>query len=552
MIFPMSNKLLILGLDGATFRLIKPWVNQGKLPNIGKLMSNGVYGNLQSTIPPITGAAWSTFQTGVNPGKHGIFDWLNRVKGGYQLAPINSNSIKKGKMWDLLSREGKKVGIIGVPVTYPLSKINGFQISGLLTPEGKSYTYPQELANELEENVGKYQPMPEHWRGKLEVKKWFEGIKRTLHMRERTALYLMDNRDWDLLMVHLMETDSIQHQMWHLIDKVDRPRYSPQAPTKNPILEIYQSADEFVGECMDRLSDQDTILLISDHGFGSLFYNVYLNNWLRKEGYLKLKKNPATLLKRTLEKISFTQENLFPWLERFHLLGRGKELKHGQIYRLTSKLFLSARNIDWEKTIAYSYGNIGQIYFNMAGREPQGIIKQEEKDHYTEELIAKLRELKNPYNNEKILNKAFKKEEIYHGGQLEVAPEILVSFKEGYMASGSSEFISDKIISPTFAGSGWHQMEGILIGYGPNLAHQELESEPVVKLIDLPPTILYLAGLPVPTDLDGRVVTEIFRPNFLEENEICYSQGGIDKEKGGNQIDGQEEIKERLKGLGYI
>lgn len=548
----MKSKHLIIGLDGATFKVIMPWVNQGKLPNIGKLIQEGVHGNLESTLPPITGAAWSTFQTGVNPGKHGVFDWLTREESKYDLIPINSNSITRWTLWDLLSTMGKEVGVVGVPVTYPPSKVNGFKITGLLTPEDGTYTYPRSLAGELEKKVGEYRAMPEHWPGRYEVDGWFKGLKKTLQIREKTALYLMKEKEWDLFMIHLMETDSIQHQMWHLIDKVDRPRYFPEAPAEEPILEIYKLADDFVGQCIDELNSQDNILLISDHGFGSLFYNVYLNNWLREEGYLKLKRNSSTLFKKALEKVGFTQKNLYPWLERTRILGRGRRMKHGQIYELTSRFFLSAKNIDWKKTLAYSYGNIGQIYLNIAGREPQGIIPPDEVNSYTQEIISKLSELENPINKEKVVKEALRKEDIYHGPQLEKAPEILVSFREGYMASGASEFISSEVISPTFAGSGWHRMEGILVGRGGNLKSGGLENGQKINLVDLLPTILYSMGLSIPKGLDGRVAKEIFQKSYLAKNEILHLDEGIEESKEKDFVDNQEAIKERLKGLGYF
>jgi predicted AlkP superfamily phosphohydrolase/phosphomutase len=213
---------------------------------------------------------------------------------------------------------------------------------------------------------------------------------------------------------------------------------------------------------------------------------------------------------------------------------------------------LSAKNIDWKETLAYSYGNIGQIYLNIEGREPQGIIRPEEADIYTEEIISKLNKLKNPYNKERVIEKALRKEEIYHGDLLKQAPEILVTFREGYMASGASEFISDRVISPTFAGSGWHRMNGILIGNGVNLANKKLEPDQEIKLIDLLPTILYSMKLPIPKGLDGRVASEIFSESFLKENEILYRDEDMEEVKERNFIYDQEQIKQRLKGLGYI
>jgi predicted AlkP superfamily phosphohydrolase/phosphomutase len=523
-----APKVFVIALDGATFDLIEPWAAAGHLPHLQKLIANGAYARLESTLPPITGAAWTSFQTGVQPGRHGIFDWLTRKDGSYDLVPISSQSIQREVLWEYLSRHGKRVGVMGVPVSYPARPVNGFILTDLLTPSGVNYAFPPELKDEIESKIGPYPVMPEHWRGRYAARSWLENLKKSLARRAEIALYLSETKPWDFFMVHIMETDSVSHQMWHLLDKRERPRYhggihltrslsacGEGQGEVNPILEIYQLADRFVGEIAARLDEDTTLLVISDHGFGPLFYNIYLNCWLYEHGYLVLKRNVTTLLKRLAWRAGLTPENLYVWAERLRLLDLGASLRHGHLHDLLGRVFLSTQNIDWPRTRAYSYGNVGQIYLNLKGREPQGCVEPADAPALVTEIIAKLQasldvHLRQPKAGEGVQSRrslVYRKEEIYWGEALDRAPEILVVPPDGVMAVGTTEFLSNRVITPTYAGSGWHRMEGIFIAAGKTI---EPGPKQKLRIVDLFPTIVALLGLPIPEGSTARLRSGLF------------------------------------------
>src|ERR1700745_805664 len=131
-------KIVIIGLDSATGDLIRPWADQGLLPNLRKISENGVSGELESAIPPLTPPAWTSFMTGKNPGKHGIFHFLEPQPGSYAMRYANAGSRRSPTIWQLLSSAGRNVGTVNVPFTYPPEQIQGFQISGMDTPSEKS------------------------------------------------------------------------------------------------------------------------------------------------------------------------------------------------------------------------------------------------------------------------------------------------------------------------------------------------------------------------------------------------------------------------------
>ena len=538
-----EQRILVISIDGATFTLIRPWAEKGYLPNLEKLLKEGISGNLESTIPPITGPAWSSFQTGKNPGQHGIFDWLRRKKDGYKLEPINSNSIKHKTLWEIIGFQNRKAGVINVPVTYPPKPVNGFLVSGMLTPSKESdFTYPSELKKEKE--FVDYEINPRMRFDPNRVKRWIKGLKNMVIKRKKLALLLMEKFEWDFFMVHFTATDLVQHRMWHTL-----------VNESNPILEIYKEVDKAIGEIIGGVSENVCIFVISDHGFGPLYQNIYLNNWLMKEGYLNLKRDFITRVKKVMYKFNITPKNIYNLLGKIGLLGRGLTLGKGQRYNLVSRFFLSADNIDWDNTKAYSYGNIGQIYINTKGREPSGCVEEQDKDKLIDEIIAKLRRTRNPETGDFLFEKIYKKEEIYSGQNINNAPDILVLPKNmESMAIGVSEFVSNKIVEPSFTFTGGHRLEGIFIAKGKGIKSGSWIDN--ARIIDLAPTILYCMGLAIPEDMDGKVINSIFTEDFLRENKMNYmatkeTDKKIDNREGFTEAE-EDKIKKRLKDLGYV
>ncbi len=549
----MNNRVIVLALDGVTFDLIEPWVAQGHLPNLAQLIKSGAYGRMTSTIPPITGAAWSTFQTGVNPGRHGVFDWLVRQPKSYHLTPVSSRSISQTLLWEYLSAHAKRVGVIGVPVSYPARPVEGFMLTDLLTPEGENYATPSSLRDEIDNKLGGYPVMPDHWRGRHAASRWVARLKSSLEQRIKIALYLMETQPWDFLTVHMMETDSVQHQMWHLLDGEERAVYRAYGVSGNPILEIYQQADQAVGEFIKRAPDA-TVFVISDHGFGPLHYNIHLNCWLLNHGYLKLNKNPATLLKQIGYKLGLTAYNINYFAEESKLLERGAKLRHIEVHELFGRYFLSMQNIDWSKTRAYSYGNVGQVFLNLKGREPEGMVELSDSKKILNEIAEGLRNLKNPINGEKAIARVYHKEEIYHGEKLDQSAELILAPADKYMAIGTSEFLANRAVTPAYAGSGWHRPEGIFIAAGNPIQPGLLSG---LAIVDMFPNLVCAMGLPLPDTLDGKLHTNLFTNAHINQYQSLTGASNPVKLKEAQEQsalngDYDKQIRKRLKGMGYI
>lgn len=546
----MEGRIFVIGIDGGDPSLIKSWAEEGKLPNLKSIMDKGSFGNLRSTIPPITGAAWSSFQTGTNPGKHGAFNWFKRKKGEYRAIPVNVNDISEPTLWQILGQMEKEVGVLGVPVTYPVRPVNGFLVSGLLTPaKSKRQSYPTNIIDEVRKIDPDFKFSPKEWTRGYDPEEWVNEMIDDVHDKMKVTRHLMNNKNWDFMMVHFMETDQVQHYMWNYFDKEG---------DWNPVLDIYQAVDRAIGHLQEELEEEDTLLIMSDHGFGPLRYNFHIDTWLLEEGYIQFKKNIPTRFKQLAFKMGLTKESVYPVGQYVYPLARKAGLVNTAMQLASNPwlewFFLSSQNVNWSETKAYSHSEIGHIYLNVKGREPEGAIKPEDVPAVQEELIEKLKKLENPYTGKKIVGEIYKGKEYYHGDKVDGAPDIVfLPADMEILGKGAYEFLSHRVVSKSMAQSGHHRMNGVFLARGPNIkSGNEIET---AHIMDIAPTILYKLDLPLFNHMDGEVIEEIFEEDYREENDREY----IDKEdldldlEVDDDNDGEEdEMKRRLKGLGYV
>ena len=546
------SQVFVIGLDGATFDLIHSFVAQGYLPNLKNLMQRGAWAELSSTVPPVTASAWNSFMTGKNPGGHGMFDFMHRRKNSYDLTPISSHDRDGKTVWEVAGDAGKKSIIMGVPVTYPPTPLNGLMVTGMLTPRGASdYTYPAELKNEIAQAIGEYVVYSDEVYSKGRGEIFLNALHYSIQQRAKTAAYLLNKYDWDLGVLVFPETDTVCHGLWWAYDATHH-QHNQQDPNKfrNGILEIYQDIDAYIGELVASLPSDTTIFVMSDHGHGPLRNFLYVNNFLKQRGYLKIKNAPASQIKNIAFGAGMTPRTVYGMLLNMGLgkLRRTMDKRRGG-RGVLKRWFLSLNDVDWANTRAYSIGYIGEVHINLKGREPQGIVEPgAEYEQLRDELIRDLRALKLP-DGSPLVEHLWKKEEIYSGAHLHDAPDILFLPKNlETIAFGDFEFGSNKIIEPSYGVSSSHRMNGILIAAGPDI--QPNAQIGASSLIDLAPTILHAMNLPVPSDMNGRVLNEIFT------NARAVEYGGsaaLERATGDGYSEQEEdEVIERLKDLGYI
>ncbi len=549
-------KVFVIGLDGATFDLIQPFSAQGFLPNLKKLMERGAWSELTSTVPPVTASAWNSFMTGKNPGGHGMFDFMQRRKNSYDLAPISSLDRDGKTVWDLAGEAGKQSVVMGVPITYPPTPLHGLMVTGMLTPRGApDYTYPAELKNEIAQNVGEYIVYSDEVYSKGRGEIFLNALHYSIQQRAKTAQYLLQKYPWDLGILVFPETDTVCHGLWWAYDATHHEHASVatihQAPLQNGIREIYQDIDARIGELVAALPDDTTIVVMSDHGHGPLRNFLYVNNFLKQRGYLKIKNAPASQLKNLAFRAGLTPRTVYGMLLNLGLgkLRRTLDKRRGGRGML-KRFFLSLNDVDWANTRAYSVGYIGEVHLNLKGREPRGVVEPGAAyETLRDELIRELRAMRLP-DGSPLVEQIWKKEEIYSGAHVFDAPDILFLPKNlETIAFGDFEFGSNKILEPSYGVSSSHRMNGILIAAGAPIRAQA-RLAPTPNLTDLAPTILHALHLPVPPDMNGRVLNEIFADARAVEYGGSAAAERADGE--GYSEDEQAQVIERLKDLGYI
>ncbi|HID88319.1 MAG TPA: hypothetical protein EYP52_01215 [Anaerolineae bacterium] len=542
------SRVLVIGIDGGTLDLIRPWAEEGHLPSLARLMTEGAWGRLESTLPPVTSPAWPTFATGKNPGKHGVFDFIRPSGGDFEM--VNSTYIKARTLWQILSEAGRRVGVVNVPVTYPPQPVNGFVVSGMLSPHGGRFTYPEDLLDPYREELGPYRIAPSVQYKPGEEEPFIEDLLDLVERRGRYALRLMEDHPWDFLMVHFQATDVLQHAFWKFVDPT-HPRHDPEAARRfvPAMREVFHRMDGFIGRMIDRLDGETTVIVMSDHGFGPLHWVVNLNLFFLEKGLLHLKRAPFTRLRTGLFRAGLTPASIWHLIERVGLQNYVWLVSKSTRNKVVSK-FLSFDDVDWSRTVAYSIGHVGQIYINLKGREPHGIVEPGEGyKEARERVIEALRDLRHPETGDPLLDRVILGEEVTHGPYADRGPDLHVVF-DGYRAIAFPLFATDsRIVTRQIRGdSGCHRLHGLLIAWGAAVRRGRVPED--AHIMDLAPTILHLMGLPVPDDMDGKVLT----PMLSLDRPVEYEHVASEEERAEEGLSAEEsaEVEDRLRALGYL
>ncbi len=285
--------LYIIGIDGGTFSVIKPGMEAGLLPNLGKLLTKGCYAALQSTIPPMTAPAWTSFMTGVQPSLHGIFDFHQRIPYSYspQYPVISYKDIKLPTIFDVAGQVGKSCLVFGVPITYPVPLIDGVWVSGLLTPhDANDYCYPTSIIELFEQRFGKLR-LEANWECYVSdsPQRLFNELYEVLRQKIRFLEWVLEKRVFELSVIVFSEIDQAQHFLWHLYQRHgehSKDTKDISSLRDDYIMRLYRIIDGLVGYILNRLAARDSIIVMSDHGFGAARGTLYLNQWLHELGYL--------------------------------------------------------------------------------------------------------------------------------------------------------------------------------------------------------------------------------------------------------------------------
>jgi predicted AlkP superfamily phosphohydrolase/phosphomutase len=573
-----NPRVVIIGLDAATWTLIRPWIAEGGMSNLARLMKAGVSGNLQSVIPPITPPAWTSFMTGKNPGKHGVFHFVETERDSYAMNYANGGSRRSPTVWKLLNAAGFSVGTMNIPFTYPPEALDGFQISGLDTPTANSsFVHPPSLKRELLDHFGKinhdvrFLGFMSSDRRRAQVLAEMEKIDRQW---AAVALYLLEHHPQDVMMFVFMSIDTVQHYFWQYMDRTHF-LYDPKAEPRfeNAVRQVYERLDDVTGQIIAKLPADTTVFVVSDHGGGPVVdRTLFLNRYLHQIGLLHYRRRADSdrLPKLGLGGITSNILRGGFSLLRKSLTSRQKALIAELFPALRKKAelaYTSFQDIDWSRTQAYCSEVLASppsIWINLKGVKRQGIVEPAERGALTDFIIEKLRELKDPRTGKPIIARVYRRDEIFHGPFSDEGADLILDWwSEDSLFSTQPSFRKDRKKPPVMIREhrpsedsewgGTHRLNGILIGRGPALkAAAEVDK---ARLVDLAPTLLYLFGVPVPEDMDGEVLTRAFSSDFLAAHPVRADNASGTSEahrQSGYTEEESAKVEERLQALGYL
>ena len=535
-------KLTTIGLDAATFDVIDPLLEAGELPHLSKLLGAGARGVLRSVTHPLTPHAWSTMTTGVNAGRHGIWDFTYRAGGGYDLRIVNGSYRRAPAIWDRLSAQGVRSGLVSIPFTWPAPQIDGCVLAGFdAAGREEGFAHPSELAGELRDRFGPLvldHKFPIGSSGELDL----DLVRRAAEQKVEIALWLVDRFELELLFTVFMAADHVHHLCWD-----DWMRRGPESL----VADVYRILDEATGALADAAGPETDVLVVSDHGGGELEGVVNLNGFLEEKGFLAYGAGGTALGRRAASRV-FDLRRAFPERLRTYVKRRLPRLRE-RAYEATTFTVL-----DWSQTRAFAYGTFGNVVLNVRGREADGIVEPDEYESVRDEVAAALKDLRGR-KGDAIVRAVHRREDLCYGPEIEKVPDLVVEFDEyRWLGKGNlqsrSESLWDRIEIESSQHSyvGSHRTEGIFALRGPSAAAgRVLEAD----IADVAPTILYLLGQPLPSDLDGRLVTEALDPDLLERRPPEYSDDESDVLAGateGYSDDDERAVEERLRGLGYL
>jgi len=540
-VIELFMKILVIGLDAATMDLIEPWAAAGHLPALARLMNEGNSARLLSTPNMHSASAWTSILTGLNPGRHGLFVFSDRdfatgkqvlFKGGDRTGELISSH---------LSRHGLTSGFLNVPMTYPAQhEAVGFMVSGLDAPSLNEHAFcPKELRGELFSRFPNYQFSPQGL-GDLMRAGWLdEAIAAWMELIETQTLaaeYLIANRPVDFFMTVYTASDWAGHNLW---------KDAEVPPNEDKLLKVYRSLDGAIARLLNHSNAETQVYVISDHGMGShTGASYHLVEWLEAKGYM-VRSGRSQTRHSIINASRKAARSLLPVSMRERVKAGIGEERIGRLQAAEKDSFYSS--VDWGRTVAYTEPGRHVININLEGRNAGGSVPPSEYDEVCSRIIDDLGQWTDDRGNN-VVDRVVRRDEVYAGPFTERASDLYVNWNPAAHLDDPPEEVRDR----GFWWSGDHRPEGILICKGAGLRSGTLTALPTV--CDLVPTMMYAAGFPVPDDLDGRVIQEVFTGEFLAAHPVQVEPAGSQSTADQVQLSPEEErmVEEKLRGLGYL
>ncbi len=536
----MTVRAVVIGLDGAAWHLVDPLLAAGDMPRLARLKERGSWGVLTSTVPTYTPPAWTSAVTGVNPGRHGIYGFYAGNAQSERPELMHAGKIRAPTLWEMANHQSLRAGIYNLPLSYPPRPLDGWMVSGMLTPgfgeELTGFAHPADLEPRILEWAPGYQvDTSANWERDYKDDALCGRALRIIEQRGEVLARLLEHDPVDLVFCVLEAPDRLQHVYYRYLDPAEALYESPAGAAIRPALRrCFEAMDRIVGLLDDYAGPDGGALVCSDHGFTSWEVSVHTNALLERWGYLKVK--PVARALQTP-----AARRLVPLAKRVLPARVAREAK--------SKTFAA---VDWSRTRAFASPIPQQgIFVNLAGREPYGIVAPRERDDLVREIAGRLASLKGP-DGSPVTDAVYLGDDVFAGEARAGAPDVLPVMRDHHYELDDEIFHRHPFTDLSHLPRGVHHPDGIAVVSGPGANRGPGLTGSVM---DVTPTLLYLAGAAVPEGLDGSVLKGAFTPEHLRatpvETTSAISSSNADESSPYSKEE-EAAIEESLRGLGYL
>jgi len=555
------GKFLLLGLDGATFEMLDPMLETGRLPVLARLLHEGVRGVLESTIPPVTCPAWPTMYTGRNPGAHGFISFRMREQPRSPHRATKLTDVACPKIWTVLNGEGVRTGLFNVPATYPAEPVDGFMLSGFVTPpDARDVLQPARLREAFARDFPGYDPSTVSegalFNRRSKRRELIERIGQTLQERQAALEWLLDREPVDFLWVVYEAIDRLSHYAYLYLDP-GSVHYDTEEgrEAREAVLRVLEIQDRAIARVLERMGSDPTVMVVSDHGFNWTPRLFDLYGWLAHRGLLLSSFSLKRKAKDAARKLVTRVFGRPTWVRLSSRKTRRLEKQGRETFR--------AATWDWQRTKAWPGDKVEYgLHIHSRSYHNQGIVPESERGPLQEAIRQGLTDVTDPETGERVFDIVAPRETLYQGPFLWRMPDVLLLPRRHIMHSGhggrplpaASERTGWLAPSPDLLSQNEHDRYGVFAGIGGSFGKGSVQG---VRILDVMPTVLYAMGLPVPEDLEGRPVVEAMEEGYRASHGVEYREpaaGRVHKTGGHGSYSAEEEaeIVKRLEDLGYL
>ena len=530
---------VVIGLDGSAWQLLDPLIEDGTMPRLGELRRRGAGGILKSTIPPVTPPAWTSAVTGVNPGRHGIYGFHRGNAQHEHPEMMHSGHVRSATVWEMVNAQGMKAGIFNLPLTYPPQELDGWMVSGFMTPgigeRLTGFAYPAGVEEEIHSCEPDYvieikANQEQDYKDDALARRALSAVKQRLAVLQK----LLETHPTEIVFSVLETPDRLQHLYYRYMDPNEEPYDSPAGRAIRPaVSECFKVMDDIIGLLVD-YSSGGGVIVCSDHGFTAWEASVHTNRLLEQWGYLKLKMSGRLMRTGAGGKAVHLARRVLPVEVRRRARQR------------------SGAAIDWAGTKAFATVYYQQgVFVNLVGREPFGTVSEDDYDEVRNDIAERFARLRGP-DGRLVTDKVWRREDAFSGDAVEGAPDLMFEVRDSRWQLDDELHHAREITDHLDLPRGGHHPDGVVVVAGPGVRPGGTIHG---SIMDVTPTLLYLAGLKVPDGLDGSVLTDAFDPAHIVRHPVETTAPVARRERDESSPYTPEEeriIEEELKGLGYI